>query len=482
MKVLHAAVEIFPLVKTGGLADVVGALPKALHNAGAEVRLVLPGFPEIMNALVSPFVIYETGAILGAPKVTVLIGQLPGSHFPVYVVDAPAYYQRKSASGNPYLGPDGIEWSDNFQRFALLGWMAAQLALGHIDTHWQPDVLHAHDWHAGMACAYVSAHPVKAVATVFTIHNLAYQGAFAGADFHLLGLPSRFMTPLGIEFHGQISFMKAGLKYADRVTTVSPSYAKEIATKEFGCGLEGVVLARGADVSGILNGVDNEVWDPRADQHLEARYSVDTLQHKFLNKAALQKALGLEINAQAPLFAIVSRLTSQKGLDLVLEALPVILEGGGQLAVQGSGDRYLENALLAAAKKHSGQVAVNIGYDEVFAHKMIAGADALLVPSRFEPCGLTQLYALRYGTVPIVREVGGLADTVIDKKTGFTFLLANSLALGEAISRAIDVYKNPKRWNTLMSMGMAQEFSWDDAAQKYLALYESIMPPEVNIS
>jgi starch synthase len=482
MKVLHAAVEIFPLVKTGGLADVVGALPAALHNSGTDIRLVLPGFPEIINALSSPFVIYETGALFGAPKVTVLIGQLPGSSFPVYVVDAPYYYQRKSASGNPYLGPDGIEWSDNFQRFALFGWIAAQLAIGHIDSHWQPDVLHAHDWHTGMACAYVSAHPVKSVATIFTIHNLAYQGAFSGADFHLLGLPSRFMTPLGIEFHGQISFMKAGLKYADKVTTVSPSYAKEIATKEFGCGLEGVVLARGADVSGILNGVDTEVWDPQSDQHIEASYSVDTLQQKLLNKAALQHALGLEVNAQSPLFAIVSRLTSQKGLDLVLEALPSILEGGGQLAVQGSGDRYLENALIAAAKKHVGHVAVNIGYDEVFAHKMIAGADAILVPSRFEPCGLTQLYALRYGTVPIVRQVGGLADTVLDKKTGFTFVQANAIALAEAISRAIEVYKNPKRWNTLMTNGMSEEFSWDDAAQKYLALYEGITLSEANIS
>jgi starch synthase len=482
MKVLHAAAEVFPLVKTGGLADVVGALPEALIAAGADVRLVLPGLPAILNGVEKQTVVCEIGAVFGAGRVTLRLGRMPNNGVLVYVVDAPYLYQRP---GNPYLASDGSEWTDNAQRFALLGWAAAHLAAGELDPAWTPDVLHAHDWHAAMACAYVSCHPGTRAATVYTIHNLAYQGLFTESDFPLLGLPSRLMVPGGLEFHGQFSFMKAGLKYAHRVTTVSPNYAREIATNEFGCGLDGVIRARGREVSGILNGVDGAVWNPADDTLLAAQYSAKALAGKARCKAALQKELGLAVDAAAPVFGVVSRLTSQKGLDLVLAALPALLEGavagGAQLAVQGSGDPVLEAAFLAAAAAHPGRVAVRTAYDEPLAHRMIAGSDAMLVPSRFEPCGLTQLYALRYGTVPVVRAVGGLADTVVDATeanaladvaTGFMFGPATPAALANALAQTVATYRQPAAWRKLVQRGMAQNFSWEQAARQYLALYD----------
>ena len=481
MRVLHAGAEIFPLVKTGGLADVLGALPQALAAAGADVRLLLPGLPAILQGLAHQRDVCSMGAMFGAARVTLRFGILAHSGVAAYVVDAPYLYQRP---GNPYLAPDGGEWPDNAQRFALLGWVAAHLASGELDGDWTPDVLNLHDWHAAMACAYLAAHPGKVVATVFTVHNLAFQGLFDAGDYHLTGLPTRFMVPGGLEFHGQFSFMKAGLAYARRVTTVSPTYAGEIATAEFGCGLDGLVRLRGKHVSGILNGVDPAVWSPQADRSIAAKYSSTALEGKVLCKRALQQALGLQADHQAPLFAVVSRLTAQKGLDLVLAKLPELVAQGAQLAVQGTGDAALQAALLEAATQYRGQVAVRLGYDEAFAHQMIAGADALLVPSRFEPCGLTQLYALRYGTVPVVRRVGGLADTVVDagqaavlddQSTGFVFGPATADALGGALTRTIGRYRQKAQWGRLMLRGMAQDFSWDSAAEKYLALYRELL-------
>lgn len=481
MKVLHAAAEVYPLVKTGGLADVVGALPEALIAAGADVRLVLPGLPAILKGVEDQKVVCELGAVFGAGRVTLRLGRLAHNQVAAYVIDAPYLYQRP---GNPYLAADGSEWPDNLQRFALLGWVAAHLAAGELDTDWTPDVLHAHDWHAAMACAYAACHPATRAAMVYTIHNLAYQGLFAQGDFHMLGLPSRLLVPGGLEFHGQLSFMKAGLKYAHRITTVSPNYAHEIATEPFGCGLDGVIRARGRDVSGILNGVDGAVWNPASDALIGARYSATALDGKARCKAALQQELGLAVDAGAPLFAVVSRLTSQKGLDLVLDALPALLEGpvagGAQLAVLGNGDPALEAAFAAAAAMNPGRVAVRLTYDEQLAHRMVAGADAMLVPSRFEPCGLTQLYALRYGTVPVVRRVGGLADTVVDADaravqddwaTGFMFGPATPAALAQALAQAVSAWRQPVLWRRLMLRGMAQNFSWDAAASQYMTLY-----------
>jgi starch synthase len=483
MRVLHVAAEIFPLVKTGGLADVVGALPQELIGQGADVRLVLPGLPAIADAVLHQKTVREIGPNFGAARITLRLGQMPYSKVPVYVIDAPFLYRRP---GSPYQSSDGAEWPDNLQRFGLLGWVAAHLASGELDASWVPHAVHAHDWHAAMACAYLSAHPSTGVGTVFTVHNLAYQGLFPNGDFALLGLPSRFMASSGLEYHQQLSFMKAGLKFAQRVTTVSPTYAKEIATHEFGFGLDGVIRGRGADVSGVLNGVDGTVWDPSTDASLAVRYSADQLDGKALCKAALQKELGLTVQADTPLFGVVSRLTSQKGLDLVLGALPALVRRGGQLALQGAGDPALESAFVAAAKTYAGQVGVRIGYDEAFAHRLVGGADAILVPSRFEPCGLTQLYGLRYGTLPVVRRVGGLADTVVDateeavkadRATGFSFDAATPAALDGALQRATAVYAQPQLWRQMMLRAMAQDFSWRGAAQKYMTLYRSLMEP-----
>jgi len=481
MKILHVGAEIFPLVKTGGLADVLGALPQALIGAGADVRLLLPGLPAIVDAVLHQKVVCEIGPCFGAARATLRLGRMPYSKVPVYVVDAPYRYRR---AGSPYQSSDGSEWADNVQRFALLGWVGAQLAAGELDRTWTPELVHAHDWHAAMSCAYIAAHPPTRVATVFTVHNLAYQGLFPSGDFGLLGLPSRFMASSGLEYHGQLSFMKAGLKFARRITTVSPTYAKEIATHEFGFGLDGVIRGRGSDVSGVLNGVDGKVWDPASDAGLAARYSASQPQGKAQCKAALQTELGLTLDPKAPIFGLVSRLTSQKGLDLLLGALPGMLRRGAQLALQGTGDPALEAAFVAAAQSHVGSVAVRIGYDEAFAHRLVAGADALVVPSRFEPCGLTQLYALRYGTLPVVRRVGGLADSVVDatpealrddRATGFVFDAASGDALGGAIGRAIAAYRAPAQWRQMMHCSMRQDFSWDAAAARYLALYREML-------
>jgi starch synthase len=481
MKVLHVGAEVFPLVKTGGLADVLGALPQALIEAGADVRLLLPGLPAIVDAVLHQRVVCEIGPCFGAARVTLRLGRMPYSQVPVYIVDAPYRFRRP---GSPYQSSDGNEWADNVQRFALLGWVGAQLAAGELDAEWTPDVVHAHDWHAAMSCAYIAAHPPTAAATVFTVHNLAYQGLFPSGDFALLDLPSRFMTSSGLEYHQQLSFMKAGLKFARRITTVSPTYAREIATHEFGFGLDGVIRSRGGDVSGVLNGVDGTVWDPETDTSLGARYSAAQMQGKAECKLALQSELGLARAVETPLFCVVSRLTSQKGLDLLLGALPGLLRRGGQLALQGTGDSAIESAFVAAAQAHPGSVAVRIGYDEALAHRLIAGADAILVPSRFEPCGLTQLYGLRYGTLPVVRRVGGLADTVVDateeavrtdRATGFTFDAATPAALDTAIGHAITAYGRPAIWSQLMRCAMAQDFSWRGAAAKYMALYRQLV-------
>ena len=485
MKVLHAAAEVFPLVKTGGLADVLGALPQSLVKAGVDARLVLPGFPAIKKGVLKQKLICDIGAAFGAGKVSLWLGTMPGTEsgnkLQAYVIDAPYLYDRV---GNPYQTSDGSEWPDNAQRFALLGWVAAHLAAGELDAAWCPDVLHVHDWHAAMACAYLAIHPSTKTKTVFTVHNLAYQGLFDERDFHLMGLPARMLAPTGLEFHGQFSFMKAGLTYANRVTTVSPTYAQEMATPEFGCGLDGLVKARGADVSGILNGVDGAIWNPATDKEITTKYAASNLGGKLKCKAALQKTLGLNIDPKAPLFGVVSRLTSQKGLDLVLTALPALLDDGAQLAVQGSGDAALESAFVAATAAHTGRVAVRLGYDEAFAHHMMAGCDVMLVPSRFEPCGLTQLYALRYGTVPLVRSVGGLVDTVVDATadalqqdtaTGFMFGPATPAALSDAMGQAVKTFANTKLWHQIVQRGMAQSFSWDDAAKEYVTLYQEAL-------
>jgi starch synthase len=477
LRVLHVAAEVFPLVKTGGLADVVAALPVAQAQQGADVRLLLPGFPAVIESVQGSRPVIDIGACFGALRARLLLGRMPGTALPVYVIDAPYLYRR---AGGPYQAPDGEEWPDNLQRFALLGWVAAHLAADDADPAWVPDIVHAHDWHAAMACAFGAEHLPTRAASIFTVHNLAFQGLFPMHDWPLLGLASRLMSPSGLEFHGQLSFMKAGLKFADRITTVSPNYAREIATHEFGCGLDGVIRGRGAAVSGILNGIDDAVWNPATDPAIAQRFDAERLEGKALCRRALQAELGLQPDDDAMLMVVVSRLTSQKGIDLLLAALPELVSMGVQLAVQGTGDPALEAAFRMAEQAHAGRVQVHIGYDEARAHRMIAGADMIAVPSRFEPCGLTQLYGLRYGTLPLVRRVGGLADTVVDaddasvaegRATGFGFDAATPRALAQAARRAVATRQQAGVWRGLMRTGMAQDLAWAQPARAYLALY-----------
>lgn len=479
MRILHVASEIFPLVKTGGLADVVGSLPPALVKRGLDVRILLPGLPGVLAGIVGLKPVMRIGPVFGAASVTLSIGQLPDSRLSAYVIEAPFLYRRE---GNPYVGPDGHDWSDNHRRFGLLGWVAAHLASGELDPEWIPDVVHAHDWHAGLAAAYIVQNPGLTTPTVFTIHNLAFRGIFPMECHHDLGLPMRKLTPHGIEFHGKISFMKAGLVYSSKITTVSPNYAREICTPEFGCGLDGVMRDRGKDLSGILNGVDYAIWNP-ADAKIAAPYTVDDLGGKKVCKRALQLEFGLSTEARGPLFAVVSRLTSQKGMDLLLAALPDLLREGAQLIVLGAGDGDLEAGFRYAASVNPDNVAVYIGYDESMSHRFMAGADILLVPSRFEPCGLTQLYALRYGTLPLVRRVGGLADTVVDVNgdnlaadtaTGFVFEDAARHALGARIRDACEFFRDEAAWARVQKKAMMQDFSWDDSAANYESLYRSL--------
>jgi starch synthase len=483
IRALHVASELYPLLKTGGLADVAGALPPALIERGADVRVLLPGFPAVLAGLEDLRPVATIGRRFDASNITLEQGTLGANGLVVYVIRADSLYNRP---GNPYLDEQHVPYGDNAQRFALLGWTAAQLAQ-RLDPAWTPQIIHAHDWHAGLAPAYLRAaervhgHPVAR--SIFTIHNLAYQGIFPAHAFHQLGLPADFFHMQGIEFYGQMSFLKAGLFYSDRITTVSPTYAREIQTLAQGGGLDGLLRHRMHDLSGILNGVDYTVWCPGTDSLLAERYTLARPSGKHACKAALQKRFGLAEKSDALLFGVVSRLTEQKGLDLLLATVPEIIKRGGQLVVFGTGDPALENGLQRVAHAHPESVAVELGFDEALAHAIIAGSDVVAVPSRFEPCGLTQLYALAYGSLPLVHRVGGLADTVVDASlenladdltTGFVFERFEPEALSAAIRRAFALHARHSEWKATQRRAMQQDFGWGASADRYLALYREL--------
>jgi starch synthase len=481
MRTLHVTAELYPWVKSGGLGDVAAALPPALLALGVDTRLLLPGFPGFLDAFPPLTDVARLRTPFAPERVRVGLAQLPGTDRLAYLVDHPAFYDRP---GNPYSD------SDNHRRFGLFGWVAAQLARG-ADPGWTPDILHGHDWHAGLAAAYLAALPSTEghIPTVFTVHNLAYQGLFPAALFAELALPPEFFSIDGVEFYGMISFIKAGLFYSDRLTTVSPTYAREIQTPAFGSGLDGLLRSRANVLTGILNGVDPQVWDPRHDELLPRAYGPeDAPAGKLVAKAALQSRLGLDQREDAPVLGVVSRLTPQKGLDLVLACSPELLTSGCQLAVLGSGETLLESGFASAAQAYRGQIGVELGYDEDLSHLIIGGSDIILVPSRFEPCGLTQLYALRYGTLPLVRRVGGLADTVVDATsvslaenvaTGFAFDGDSPQALSSAIGRACALFREREVWLRMMRCAMTRDFSWEAAARQYLALYRELRPDAI---
>ncbi|ACB34157.1 glycogen/starch synthase, ADP-glucose type [Leptothrix cholodnii SP-6] len=485
MRILQACAEIFPLLKTGGLADVAGALPPALRALGAEVRVVVPGFPAILAGLVDAIEVARLEpppAMVMARGARLLYGRLPACDVDAYVINSPDHYHR---DGGPYNDARQHPYDDNHLRFGLLGWVAAKLADG-LDPYWAPRVVHAHDWHAALAPAYLRAlewaRGRRLAGSVYTVHNLAYQGFFPAHHFGDLGLPAAYNQVHGLEFYGQISFMKGGLYFADRITTVSPTYAREIQGAEQGCGLDGLLRDRDADLSGILNGVDDAVWNPAGDALIPATYTRRKLTGKAQCKATLQAELGLAEDPAVPLLCVVSRLTEQKGLHLVLQALPALIERGFQFALLGSGDAGMENEFRRLAEQHPTAAAVRLGYDEAFAHRLIAGSDLILVPSRFEPCGLTQLYGLKYGTLPVVRRVGGLVDTVADARletldhdaTGFVFDDFSADGLIGACLRAKALFRRRADWLQVQRRGMQQPFGWEDSARQYLKLYQQV--------
>nr|WP_246733922.1 glycogen synthase GlgA [Oharaeibacter diazotrophicus] len=476
VRILFVASECYPLIKTGGLADVVGALPLALARLGCDVRVLMPAYAGILGKLADVREVSTYPDLFGGPGR--LVEGRTADGLVVLALEAAHLYDRP---GNPYLGPDGRDWPDNLRRFAALSAIGAAVGRFGVDG-FKPDVVHAHDWQAGLVPAYLEAGgPDGRPATVFTIHNVAFQGLFGAHDFAALGLPPRFFTPAGLEFYGQCSYLKAGLVFSNRITTVSPTYAQELRTPEFGMGMQGVLGERAGVFSGILNGIDTELWDPDTDPLLPATYSQRRPAGKARCKSELQARMGLDQDGEALVFAVVSRLTGQKGLDLLLPHLSGIVQRGGQIALLGSGEPGLERAFNEAAHTHAGRVAVRIGYDEALSHLIQAGADAILVPSRFEPCGLTQLYGLRYGTLPVVARTGGLADTVIDANdaavragvaTGLQFAPVTAQGLGFVLDRAFALWADRKSWRKVQARAMAHPVGWESSAAEYVKLYE----------
>ncbi|MEO1775387.1 MAG: glycogen synthase GlgA [Pseudomonadota bacterium] len=478
MRVLLAASECVPLVKTGGLADVIGALPAALAEVGVEARVLLPGYPAVMAALQG---VEDLGPPPGAdatlaPGARLLSAQAAG--LDLLVLDAPSRFDRQ---GGLYENR-GIDWPDNPERFAVFAQTAAGIARDGAGK-WRPDVLHVHDWQTALAPVYLAAWGVD-TPSALTIHNIAYQGRFDATLAPMLGLPPAGYGQ-GWEFHGHLGFLKGGLMAASAITTVSPGYAREILTPAFGLGLEGVLQARRGALHGILNGADTAIWDPATDTALPQPYNAQDMAGKAEAKKALQSALGLA-PAEGPLLGVVSRLTGQKGIDLLLAALPGHLARGGQLALLGTGDADLENALKAAAQANPSRVGVRIGYDEGLAHLFFGGSDAIAVPSRFEPCGLTQLYALRYGNLPVVARTGGLGDTVIDANpaalavgaaTGIVHEPGSATALDHALQRLSELWAEPAAWRAVQVAGMEHPIGWGSSAWQYRRVYEGLLRP-----
>ena len=465
-RVLSVASECVPLIKTGGLADVAGALPAALAPHGVEMRTLIPGYPAVMKGAASAREVARWDALFGGPAR--LLRASLGTQ-PLYVLDAPHLFDRE---GGPYGDARGRDWPDNPQRFAALSRIAATLCAEGVEG-WHPQVMHCHDWQAGFAPLYLrELGAADRVASLMTIHNIAFQGLCPSSMINALDLPRSGFNERGYEYWNNISALKAGLVYADKLSTVSPTYASELMTPEFGMGLDGLLRERQADLTGVLNGIDEDVWTPPYDDPAG----------KAPHRAALRKEFGLP-GWPGPVCVLVSRLTQQKGLDILLQALPALLDRGGQLVLLGSGEPELEHAFMAYARAHAG-VATTIGYDEALARRMIAGGDAILVPSRFEPCGLTQLYGLRYGTLPVVALTGGLADTVINASpaglaagcaTGLQFHPLNAQSLAQALMTLVKLHADGPTWARMMANAMASPVSWEHSAATYAALYAEMV-------
>ena len=492
IRVLSLASEAAGLVKTGGLADVVGALPRAIAAHGVDMSVMIPAYPQVLSRLsppavkgrrkqpAGPPVVHEWADLLGGPA-RLLRATLDGAADgpTLLALDAPHLYAR---DGGPYTDGSGKDWADNWRRFAALSRAGADVA-GGVVADMPFDLLHAHDWQAGLAPAYLKFAPPGGhrVPAIMTIHNMAFQGHYGAEVFPHLGLPMEAWAVNGVEYHGGVGFLKAGLEAAHCITTVSPTYALEIRTSQFGMGLEGLIQSRGNAVRGIVNGIDEHEWNPATDPAIAAHFSARALAKRTANKRALEKEFGLDRD-DGPLFIVISRLTWQKGMDVLPEVLDHLVGLGGRLALLGSGDAALVGELHRGAARHPGRVALRIGYDEALSHRMQAGGDAILIPSRFEPCGLTQLYGLAYGCVPVVARTGGLADTVVDANlaaihggaaTGVQFAGVDYQNLALAITRTVDLYHHGDVWAQIRRTGMRTDFSWNQSAAAYAALYRN---------
>ena len=474
-KILYISSEAFPLIKTGGLGDVAGSLPSALLKQSQDVRLLLPAYPQVFKNI-SRQKVLATSSYYNLP-VKLIETRLPGTNVIVWLIDCPAAFDRP---GGPYSDRHGREWNDNALRFAIFCHAAVDIALNKLNLKWKPDVVHCNDWQSGLVPALLSLHK-KRPATVFTIHNLAYQGVFDQTTFSDLHLPGELWHMDGVEYYNQLSFIKGGLAYADKITAVSPTYAKEILEPEYAYGLDGLLSHRKEHLSGILNGIDEKHWNPGTDNYLAQKYNRRSINKKSLNKTALQKELSLPVDNDIPMIGMVSRLVEQKGLDIILQSLKSILPLPLQLVILGTGESHYEIQLCEWAQQYPNKLKIIIGYDEKLAHRIEAASDMYLMPSTFEPCGLNQLYSLRYGTMPIVTPVGGLADTVINaSKVNMTNKTANGFVLKDksakeliaSIKEALSLYQEPDSWHQLQVTAMSSNFSWQTSATKYIELYQ----------
>lgn len=485
LRILFVTSEAYPLIKTGGLADVSGSLPAAFRTLKEDARILIPGYPQVLDRSKNLAPVLELHFIPQVGSVTLLQGEMPDTGVPLYVIKCPALYERE---GGPYQTVQGQDWTDNPLRFGVLSHVAAVLGSELSPLDWKPEIVHCNDWQSGLTPAILHFFGTTRAKTVLGIHNMAYQGNFDPSWVGRLGLPGHSYQPFGVEFFGQMSFLKAGAFYADSIITVSPTYAKEIQTPEYGYGMEGLLTTRNNDLHGILNGIDTAEWNPATDPHLASHYDHKHLARKSAIKHALQTRLGLNTDAEPPLLAVVSRMAHQKGLDILLDCASSLIHDGAQLAILGNGDTTLEYGFNQLAKAHPGRVSVTVGYSEPLSHQIMAGADLFLMPSRFEPCGLNQMYGLAYGTPPLVRKTGGLADSVIDaeisgasellnagKATGFIFEEASPAALLACTRRALALFSNKPAWKKLQLNGMKQDLSWTSSAQKYLAIYNSLL-------
>lgn len=473
LKILFASSEIYPLIKTGGLADVAQSLPSALHQLGHDIRLVMPAYPKAKQQLKD--ITRKVKLNILDLETEILESSLPGTNIPLLLVDCPSLFNRE---GNPYIDEQGHPWPDNALRFAQFCRAIVSIAIDQAQLDWQPDILHCNDWHTGLSAALLHFEKQRP-RIIFTIHNLAYQGLFPHETFIDLKLPEELWSYDRAEFNGQLSFIKAGIVYADHVNTVSPTYSKEIQTAEYGAGLETLLTYHSAKLSGIINGINLQEWNPETDNYIHQNYTAENIQEKRKNKLYLQKQLDLPIDADIPLFSVISRIAEQKGIDLIISILSSIVENNAQIVLLGAGDKKLETQIISLAQQSPNHIAANIGYDEALAHTITAAADFFLMPSRYEPCGLNQMYSQRYGTIPIVRNTGGLADTVINYagttdhtvSTGIGFDDGNKDELLHAINTALELYSDQDLFRQVQLNAMQQDFSWQKSALEYTEIY-----------